>query len=148
MSAKRFPVELSAEVRPAVERVARSHRRSARERQHARILLRSADGATDEAIAVELRTCVATVRRVRQHCGEEGWKAAVFRRPQARHKPRVLDGAGEAQLVALACGAPPDGQQRWSLVLLQQRLIELHVVDAISKETVRQTLKKTHSSRG
>ena len=72
----------------------------------------------------------------------------MFRRPQVHRKARTLDGAGEAQLIALACSEPPQGQERWSLLLLKQRLIELHVVDAISRETVRRTLKKTLSNRG
>lgn len=148
MRSKKYPVELTADERLAVERVGRSGRRSARERLHARILLRTAGGERDAAIAQVLRTSVATVGRVRQRCTEAGWKAAVFRRPQAHHKVRKLDGAGEAQLIALACGAPPEGYRRWSLALLQKRLIELQIVDTISDETVRQTLKKTHSSHG
>ena len=148
MRSKKYPVRLDAESRLAVERIARSYRRSERERQHARILLRVAEGETDAAIAAAVGSCVATVGRVRRHCAEEGWKAAVFRRPQAHRKARALDGAGEAQLIALACGAPPEGHKRWSLVLLKERLLELHVVDSISPETVRQTLKKTRSSRG
>lgn len=148
MRAKQYAVGLMAEERSAVERVSRSYRRSERERRHARILLRTEEGSTDAAIAEALRTCVATVGRVRQRCAEGGWRAAVYRRPPARHKARKLDGAGEARLIALACGAPPEGYKRWSLTLLQQRLIELHVVDIFSDETVRQTLKKTRSSRG
>jgi len=54
----------------------------------------------------------------------------------------VLDGEGEARLIALPCSAPPEGHKRWSLVLLKERLIELRIVDSISAETVRQTLKK------
>jgi len=153
MRTQKYAVKLTAEARSAVERLARSYKRSARERLHARILLRADDaaeggGATDAAIATELRTCVATAGRVRRHCVKEGWQAAVFRRPQAHRKARVLDGAGEAQLIALACGAPPEGYKRWSLRLLRERLIELQIVDTVSSETVRQTLKKTRSSHG
>ena len=149
MRAKKYTVALSGEDRLAVEKVARSYRRSERERLHARILLQAAaDDATDAEVAAELHTCVATVGRVRRHCAEEGWKAAVYRRPQGHRKARVLDGAGEAHLIAIACGAPPDGHKRWSLVLLKERLIEMRITDSISTETVRQTLKKTHLNLG
>lgn len=144
---------LCQEDRLSVEQVARSHRRSARERLHARIVLRAdsageGGGATDAVIARELRTCVNTVGRVRRGCAEQGWKAAVYRRAQAHRKARVLDGEAEAHLIALACGEPPEGHKRWSLMLLRQRVIELHLVDAISHETVRRTLQKTRSSPG
>ena len=60
---------------------------------------------------------------------------------------RKLDGAAEARLLALACGTPPDGRARWTLKLLAERLVALEVVDGISYETVRRTLKQTSSSR-
>jgi putative transposase len=150
MSVKKYVVTLSQDEREQVERVARSYKASSRERLHARILLRadSAVGDKDTEIAAALHTCSMTVSRVRQHCFEEGWRAAVYRRPQTRRKARVLDGSAEAHLIALACSAPPEGHQRWSLVLLKERLIELEVVDTVSHETIRQTLKKTHSSHG
>ena len=66
-----------------------------------------------------------------------------MRRPSARVPVRKLDGDGEARLVQLACSAPPAGRARWSLRLLAGRLVELEIVDGISPETVRQTLKKT-----
>jgi glutaredoxin-related protein len=48
----------------------------------------------------------------------------------------------------LACSEPPDGYERWSLRLLQDRMVRLEIVDSISHETIRQTLKKTSSSLG
>jgi transposase len=92
---------------------------------------------------------VATVERVRQRFVEEGLEAALTRKPQARpSRERTLDGRAEARLIALACSAPPDGRKRWTLRLLADRLVELEVVEAVCPETVRQTLKKTTSSRG
>ena len=61
---------------------------------------------------------------------------------------RRLDGEGEAHLIALACGEPPDGHERWSLRLLKDRIIRLEIVENISHETIRQTLKKTSSRPG
>jgi len=71
------------------------------------------------------------------------------RKPQDRpSRERKLDGRGEARLIALACSAPPEGRQEWTMKLLADKLVELQVVDAICDETVRRVLKKTRSSRG
>jgi Homeodomain-like domain len=72
----------------------------------------------------------------------------VHRKPPARQYRRKLDGEQEARLVALACSAPPEGRKRWTLRLLADRLVELEVVEDLSRETVRQVLKQTGSSRG
>ena len=77
-----------------------------------------------------------------------GLEAALYRKPPARYYRRRLDGEQEARLVALACGAPPEGRKRWTLRLLADRLVELEVVESVSYETVRQALKQTSSSRG
>jgi hypothetical protein len=88
------------------------------------------------------------VARVRKHYCEGGLEAALNRRPPNREYRRKLDGEQEAQLVALACSEPPEGQARWSLRLLADKLVELEVVEEeISYQTVRRTLKKTPSSR-
>jgi hypothetical protein len=73
---------------------------------------------------------------------EEGLGAALERKPRVREKARVLDGDGEAHLVALMCSEPPAGQSRWTLHLLGNRLVELGIVESISHEAVRQVLKK------
>ena len=79
---------------------------------------------------------------------EHGLGRALERKDPDRHYARRLDGKGEAQLLALSCGAPPAGCARWTLRLLAERLVELEIVGEISHETVRQTLKKMSSSRG
>jgi len=81
-------------------------------------------------------------------CFEDGAEAALRPRPSLQVHPRKLDGVQEAHLVALACSPAPKGRNRWSLRLLADKLVELEVVDDISYETVRQTLKKTNSSHG
>jgi transposase len=89
-----------------------------------------------------------TVERVRERFVTEGLDAAL--KPKARPRPpreQVLDGAAEARLIALACSATPDGRKTWTLRMLADKLVELEVVDAVSYETVRRTLKKTRSSR-
>ena len=82
--------------------------------------------------------------RVRQRFVEQGLEAALVRKKQDRpSRQRKLDGAAEARLIALACSQPPDGRAGWTLRLLADRLVELEVVESVSRETVRRALKKT-----
>ena len=81
-------------------------------------------------------------------CVEQGLERAHERKDPERESLRKLDGKAEAQLIALSCGAAPEGRARWTLRLLAARLVELEIVDTICHEAVRQTLKKTNSSRG
>jgi hypothetical protein len=125
----------------------------ARELAHARILLKADQGEggpgwNDTAIAGALEVCTRTVARVRQQYVTEGLEAALQRRMPERVYTRKLDGEQEAHLIALACSTPPTGRRRWSLRLLADHLVRLEVLDTVSYETVRQTLKQTPSSRG
>ena len=88
------------------------------------------------------------MERVRRRCVDEGIEAALGRREQLNRRQKKLDGSGEAHLIALACTEAPEGRAGWTLQLLADRLVECEIVESISHETVRQTLKKTHSSRG
>jgi hypothetical protein len=102
----------------------------------------------DQAIVTAVEVSRPTVERVRKVFATHGLDAALERKRWSGPSRRKLDGAQEAQLAALACSTPPDGQQRWSLALLADRLVELKVVDSIARDTVRLMLKKTRSSRG
>jgi len=120
---------------------------------HARILLKTDEGVdgprlTDDEIAEAVEVNRSTVERVRIRCVEGGVAVALRPRPSRQVHPRKLDGVQEAHLVALACSPAPKGRARWSLRLLADKLVELEVVDDVSYETVRQTLKKTNSSHG
>lgn len=120
---------------------------------HARILLKADVDAggrrwTDAEIAEALDTSAATVHRVRQTWVEQGLEAALARKRPTGRQYRKLDGVQEAQLIAVACSAPPEGRVRWTLTLLADKLVELDIVDTISAECVRTTLKKTTSNRG
>ena len=124
----------------------------ARALTHARLLLKAdrgpdGPGWTDARIAEAVETSLATVARVGRRWVRGGLDAALHRRPTGP-RPRKLDGAQEARVIALACSAPPAGRERWSLRLLAERLVELEVVDGIAPNTVRTVLKKTSSSRG
>lgn len=123
----------------------------ARTMTHARILLKAdrSDGGpgwTDAAIAGAVEVHPATVGRVRRDYVESGLDAALERKLPARVYDRRLDGAGEARLLALACGTPPAGHARWTLRLLADALVRLEIVETVSHETVRRTLKQTISS--
>ena len=150
---KRYLVTLTEEERERLRALISAGKGAARRLAHARILLKAdqspgGPGWADEAIAAAVEVGRATVERVRQRFVEEGLEAALDPRPPRREYRRMLDGEQEAHLVALACGAPPAGEARWTLRLLADKLVELAVVDAISHETVRRALKKTSSSPG
>jgi Homeodomain-like domain len=109
---------------------------------------RAGPGWTDGAISSALEVDPTTVARVRKLYVTEGLEPALHRKAPDRVYRRKLAGEQEARLVAVACSAPPTGHQRWTLRLLADRLVELEVVETVSYETVRQTLKQTGSSRG
>ena len=119
--------------------------------KHANILLKAdADGPpwTDKAIANAFCCSVKTVAHTRQRFVEQGLLGALERKPQSRpSRLPILDGEKEARLIALSCSKPPAGRATWTLRLLSERLVALEIVESISYETVRITLKKTNSSR-
>ncbi len=144
-----YPVHLTAEERRHLQQLIASGTAPARMLMHARILLkadRSPDGPgwADQAIADAVDVSQSTIARVRKQAVRDGMEAALNRRAPRRVYQRKLDGAQEAHLVALTCSDPPAGQARWTLRLLADTLVELEVVEAISYQTVRRTLKKTN----
>jgi hypothetical protein len=153
MHKTKHAVELSEEERARLRTMIGAGAAPARALTHARILLKANQGEggpgwTDAAIAGALEVHPATVARVRRAYAEAGLEAALARKAPDRVYPRALDGEAEARLVALACSTPPAGQARWTLRLLAGELVRLEVVEAVSHETVRRTLKQTTSSRG
>lgn len=153
MAIKEYHVVLDDEQRSRLETAARSNKNALRERTRARILLladTNGEGGPckDEFICDKAHASASTVARVRQRFAQGGLEAALCHKPQENRAPRKLDGAGEAHLIALVCGAPPEGHKQWSLVLLKDKLIEMQIVDSLSHETVRTTLKKTKLSLG
>jgi putative transposase len=156
MPAKKHLVKLSSEERAQLEKVSQANRRSVREKTRARILLWSDTGVSreeggslrDSEIAAQLKVSPLTVSTVRQSAHERGALACVRRQEQHTRKARILDGEHEAQLIAIACSAPPEGAARWSLRLLRERLIEMEVVENIGRETIRTTLKKINLNHG
>jgi transposase len=148
MRKTKYAVVLSAEERAQLRTLVGRGVAPARLLAHARILLKADQGEggagwSDAAIAGALEVHPATVARVRRQYVGAGLEAALNRRAPRREYLRKLDGAQEARLIAVACSAPPAGRERWSLRLLADELVRLEVVDAVSHETVRQTLKQT-----
>ena len=148
---KKYPVILSETEREELRRLIAAGTAPARKLTHARILLKAdqspeGPGWVDEVVAEAVEVSQPTVARVRKQYFEEGLEPALNRRPPKREYHRKLDGEQEARLVALACSEPPEGQARWSLRLLADRLVELEVVEEVSYQTVRRILKKTPSS--
>jgi transposase len=146
---KKFPVILTQTERDKLKGLIAAGTAPARKLTHARILFKadqSPEGPAwvDEEVAEAVEVSQPTVSRVRKQYFEEGMEAALNRRPPNREYHRKLDGYQEARLIALACSQPPEGQARWSLRLLADRMVELEVVEEISYQTVRRTLKKTN----
>ena len=149
---KKYPVLLTQTERDDLKGLIASGTAPARKLTHARILLKAdqspeGPGWVDDAVAEAVEVSQPTVSRVRKQYFEDGLQAALNRRAPDREYHRKLDGEQEARLIALACSEPPEGQARWSLRLLADKLIELEIVEEeISYQTVRRTLKKTLSS--
>ena len=144
---KKYTVRLTETERQALKDLVRKGKVAAYRRTHAQVLLWADEsdqgpGLRDAEIAEQVGLHDRTVSRLRQRCVEQGLAAAPERQPRKRERSRVLDGDGEAQLVALMCGEPPPGQSRWTLQMTADRLVELGVVESISHEAVRQVLKK------
>ena len=149
----KYIVRLNSEEHAQLLALVNTGRAAAAKLLHARILLKADVGADsrcwpDAEIAEALDTSAATVHRVRQGFVEQGIEAALSRQRPTGRQYRKLDGAQEAQLIAVACRAPPAGRGRWTLKLLADKLVELDIVDTISTECVRTTLKKTRSNHG
>ena len=153
MPKKLYVVELTDEERQHLKGLVSKGRAAAYKRRHAQILLK-ADAApggpnwSDGQIVEALDVSRSTVERVRARCVQEGLDAAINRKRQKNRRAKKIDGDAEAHLIALACSRPPQGRVRWTLKLLANRLVELELVDTVSTETVRRTLKKTKSSPG
>jgi transposase len=150
--AKKYRVTLSAAERDELTALIRKGKADTRKLAHARVLLQvdesaSGSGATDEQTAQALNLSSRTIERVRERFVEQGLAAALLPKPSTRRYERAFDGAQEARLIALACSAPPEGKSRWTLRLLAEQAVELKIVDTVSHESVRQTLKKTNGSR-
>ena len=153
IAVKKYVVRLSVEERGKLTDFIGSGKRSAQLLTKARILLKAdvsdaGEGWSDSKIAEALDTSVANVERTRRQLVEEGFEAVLIRKYNPKcARPRIFDGAAEAKLIALACGPAPDGYARWTLCLLEEKVVELNIVEKASDNTIGRTLKKTFSNR-
>jgi len=153
IAVKKYVVKLSAAEREQLEAMIRGGQHPAQRLTKARILLKAdagdgGEGWSDSQIAHALDTSLATIARTRQQLVEEGFDAVLTRKhsPNSARK-RIFDGAAEARLIALACSKPPEGRTRWTLSLLEDKVVELNIVTQASDNTIARTLKKTKPSR-
>lgn len=152
MSVKKYVVRLSGEERQQLETLLRKGKSPARRLLKARILLKAdvaeaGEGWSDSRIIEALETSPSMVYRVRKQLVEEGLEAVLSRKQRAMPAvARIFDGEKEARLIALACSKPPRGRARWSLRLLESKVVELGIVDRASDSTIGRALKKTFSS--
>jgi transposase len=140
-------VKLSEEEKKDLHALTHKGTCGVRKLRRAQMLVLADEGLTDEEIARALDGSVSTVERVRKRFVQEGLKAALSERPRPGAR-RKLDGRQEAYLLALASSDPPEGKKHWSMQLLADRLVGLEIVEEISDETVRRTLKKGTLNRG
>ena len=152
ISVKKYVVRLSSEERERLETLIRKGKSPAQQLLKARILLKadvseSGDGWSDGQIIEAVETRPSMVYRVRKQLVEEGFDAVLSRKQRATPAiARIFDGEKEAKLIALACSKPPKGRTRWTLRLLENKVVELNIVDRASDSTIGRALKKTFSS--
>jgi len=153
IAVKKYVVRLDVEERDRLNELVRKGKRSAQLLTRARILLKAdvsdaGEGWSDSAIAGALDTSIATVERTRRQLVEEGFEAVLTRKYNPKSAPpRIFDGEAEAKLIALTLSPAPDGFARWSLRLLEEKVVERHIVERASDNTIGRTLKKTVSNR-
>lgn len=146
----KYIVVLSEEQRQYLEKITSAGNAPVRRMKRAQILLKS-DVQTNwpyERMMEAFDVSAVTIAKIRKTFVEQGMEAVLLRKKPDREYEHVLDGEGEAHLIALACSEPPTGRAKWSLRLLQDRFVGLGHVDSISYETIRRVLKKTSSSPG
>jgi hypothetical protein len=150
---KKYVVRLSEEERGRLEDFISKGKRAAHLVTRARILLKAdvseaGEGWSDSRIAEALDAGAATVERTRKLLVEEGFEAVLTRNYNPKSaRPRIFDGEAEAKLIALTCGPAPEGFAKWSLRLLEEKVVELNIVEKASDNTIGRTLKKTFSNR-
>ena len=145
--AKIYTVSLNDDERDHLRQLTSKGQTKARRLKRAQILLLADQGKTDQQIKDALSVSIPTIERIRKRFVLEGFEQALSEKPRKGKDP-LLDGKQEAHLVALACSDAPEGRTTWTMQLLAERLVELDLVETISRETVRRTLKKTRPSPG
>jgi hypothetical protein len=143
---KKYVVRLNKEERQTCEQVVDKLKGTSQRVRRANILLKAdADGPawTDRQIAEAFRCRIQTIENIRRKCVLKGFHAALEHKKPPAPPAKLLDGEQEAKIIATRLGPPPKGYSQWTLRLLARKVVELEIVESVSHETVRQTLKKT-----
>lgn len=145
---KKYVVKLPKEERNWLTEIISKGGTSAYKIKRANILLKAdskGPGWEDSKIAEAFSVHPNTVGNIRKRYVQQGLEATINRKKQTRlSRERTFDGEGEARLIALSCSDPPEGYGQWTLRLLADKIIEMEIVDTVSHETIRKTLKKTN----
>lgn len=150
MPKNKYSVRLKAQERKNLKAFVSRGKRSAREINRARIVLLADEGKKDAEIVELLGVSQSTVHNVRKkYCTRTYAHIGEFLKEEPRRgAPIKIDSRVEANLTMIACSDPPQGSARWTLHMIADKLVKLEVIDSISHESVRRTLKKTNSNRG
>ena len=143
MPRKKYIINLNENEREQLLEMTCKGELKVRKFKRAMILLKADEGLRDPQIMAALNVSRPTVERIRKRFVTGGLDRALNEDPRPGQR-RKLDGRSEAQLIAIACTQPPAGHDHWAMRLLANKLVELEIVESISHETVRQTLKKTN----
>jgi len=148
---QKYVVELTTEERSELKNILDADRMAAHKRRHARMLLKADRGGhgpgwTDARVAEAFDTSPLTVKRLRRRLVEHGLALALEHGNRGAYRVKALDGEAEAHVIALACGEPPAGRNRWTLELLADRAVALGITESCSKSSLHRALKKTSLS--
>src|SRR5262244_2055386 len=146
----RYAIDLTDTERAALREILAKNKVKRSTIINAYILLKAdrACGWTNADIASAYDVSTKKVEQLKKRCVEEGFEAALYRKPVTNAHRRKITGEEEAHLIALCCSQAPEGRERWTLRMLADKMVERDMVDAVSHETIRRTLKKMNLNLG
>ena len=146
----RYTVDLTDTERAALREILSKNKAKRSTIINAYVLLKAdrSCGWTNEAIASAYEVSTKKVEQLKKHFVEKGFEAALYRKPVTNAHRRKITGDEEAHLIALYCSQAPEGQERWTLRMLADKMVELDIIASVSHETIRRTLKKMNLNRG
>ncbi len=144
---KKYIVELTSKERSQLREIINAERMAAHKRRHARMLLKldqgpDGPGWSDAQVAAAFDCTARSSERLRRRLVECGLEAALEHGNRGSYRARALDGVAEAHLIALACGDAPEGRNRWTVRLLEEKMVAMNLVESCSKSSIHRTLKK------
>ena len=148
---KKYIVELTSKERSQLREIINAERMAAHKRHHARMLLKldqgpDGPGWSDAQVAAAFDCTARSSERLRRRLVERGLEAALEHGNRGSYRARALDGVAEAHLIALACGDAPEGRNRWTVRLLEEKMVAMNLVESCSKSSIHRTLKKMNLS--